>query len=52
LRVSANTGEGIRELIAKVVDRLVPVKPNSGEAVPYAPELAEQIAYRFQTQSS
>lgn len=38
LEVSAVTGAGIAGLISAVVDRLVPVAPLPGEAVPYLPE--------------
>ncbi|WP_020473220.1 GTPase [Zavarzinella formosa] len=38
--VSATTGEGLPELIAEIVRRLVPNPPQPGEPVPYTPELA------------
>ena len=42
LGVSAQTGEGISELIAAIVARLVPVPPKPGEAIPFTPR---QIAW-------
>jgi len=38
LRVSATTGEGLRELMAKIVNRLIPRVPSVGTAVPFTPE--------------
>lgn len=43
LCVSATTGDGVPQLIAEVVRRLVPVAPLSGEAVPYTPALADLV---------
>ena len=43
LPVSAVTGTGIADLIAAVVAQLVPISPEPGEAVPYTPELANQV---------
>lgn len=43
LPVSATTGAGIAELITAIVTRLVPVSPEPGEAVPFTPELADQV---------
>jgi tRNA modification GTPase len=42
-RVSAATGDGVPQLIAEIVRRLVPVAPSPGEAVPYTPELADLV---------
>jgi tRNA modification GTPase len=44
VRVSAKTGEGLAELCAAVVARLVPDPPPSGAAVPFARCLSEGIA--------
>lgn len=43
LGVSAQTGQGIAELVAALVARLVPDPPPPGAAVPYTPELADRI---------
>ncbi|MGH7171520.1 MAG: GTPase [Gemmataceae bacterium] len=44
LRVSAKSGEGLAELCAAVVARLVPDPPPPGAAVPFTPRLCEGIA--------
>jgi tRNA modification GTPase len=41
--VSATTGQGVPELIAAIVRRIVPVAPDPGEAGPFTPELADMI---------
>ena len=43
VRVSAQTGEGLAELCAAVVARLVPDPPPSRAAVPFTPRLCEGI---------
>jgi tRNA modification GTPase len=43
VRVSAKTGEGLAELCAALVRRLVPDPPPSGAAVPFTPHLAGRI---------
>jgi tRNA modification GTPase len=47
IRVSAVTGQGIPELIAAVVAKMVPVVPEAGEGVPYTPELAEEVVRKI-----
>src|SRR5262249_8662673 len=42
VRVSALTGAGLGELIAKVVSSLVPDPPAPGDAVPFTPELCDR----------
>jgi tRNA modification GTPase len=44
VRVSAKTGEGLAELSAAVVARLIPDAPPSGSAVPFTRRLGEGIA--------
>ncbi len=44
VRVSAKTGEGLAELCAALVNRLVPDPPPPGAAVPFTAELCEGIA--------
>jgi len=43
IRVSARTGEGIAGLAAIIANRLVPVAPLPGAAVPYTPRLADLV---------
>ena len=40
LGVSATTGQGVRELLSRIVATLEPVQPSPGEAVPYGPYCA------------
>ena len=44
VRISATTGAGIASLIERIVRALVPDPPNSGEPVPFTPELCERWA--------
>jgi tRNA modification GTPase len=44
VRVSAKTGEGLAELCAALVARLIPDPPPPGAAVPFTPRLCEGIA--------
>jgi tRNA modification GTPase len=44
IHVSALTGEGLSELCAAVIARLVPDPPPPGAAVPFTPQLCERIA--------
>jgi tRNA modification GTPase len=41
--VSAETRQGLPELISDIVTRLVPHPPETGEAVPFTPELAREV---------
>jgi tRNA modification GTPase len=43
VRVSAKTGEGLAELCAILVSRLVPDPPPSGVAVPFTPRMCQVI---------
>ena len=45
LRVSALTGDGILELVTAIVQRLVPISPSPGAAVPYTPALADDVEH-------
>lgn len=41
--VSATTGEGLDDLVAAIVGRLVPEAPPAGTAMPFTPELADAV---------
>jgi tRNA modification GTPase len=43
VRVSSKHGDGIDELMQRVVRRLVPDEPPPGAAVPFTPELSKQV---------
>jgi tRNA modification GTPase len=43
IRVSAITKAGIHELIAAIVDQLVPIAPPPGAAVPFTPKLSDRL---------
>jgi tRNA modification GTPase len=42
-RISAKTGEGLSELCQKLVERLVPIPPEPGTAVPVTPEDRDRL---------
>jgi tRNA modification GTPase len=43
LRVSAETGAAVPQLVGEIVRRLFPVVPQPGEAVPFTPELCDVV---------
>jgi tRNA modification GTPase len=43
VRVSARTGEGLNELCQVLVQTLVPEAPLAGQAVPFRPEICDQL---------
>ena len=42
-RVSAVSGEGVQDLVARLVHRLIGHQPSEGEAVPFTKRLAELV---------
>jgi tRNA modification GTPase len=42
-RVSANTGAGVRELIERIGEWLIPEPPAAGAAIPFTPFLADRV---------